>query len=110
MMIKRLLLPIFFMLGIMVMHAQPVIIGGDSLALDYGNPKEYIISNVRFDGNVPFDANLMLATTGLITGQKISPRDLAKEYNTDPHKISIAVSHVRLGLARDSMVRRAFLI
>jgi outer membrane protein insertion porin family len=60
---------------------QPVILGGDSLKLDYSNPKEYILNDVNFaDSILPFNKNIMLATTGLIKGQKIRipGDDLAK--------------------------------
>jgi outer membrane protein insertion porin family len=53
-------------------NAQPVVLGGDTLSIDYSNPKEYIIRDVKFaDSLVPFNKDIMLSTTGLMTGMKI---------------------------------------
>ena len=71
-MMKRILFLLLLLAGLMPSRTQAqVVLGGDTNLLDYANPKEYIISNVRFDGVVPFDTGIMLASTGLHPGAKI---------------------------------------
>ena len=46
-------------------------IDGDTSLLNYASPKEYIIGSIVFDPLPNMDVNLLSATTGLQTGQKV---------------------------------------
>ncbi len=46
-------------------------VGGDSLSLDYANPKEYEIGGVTVSGTQFLDENVLINLTGLIVGDTI---------------------------------------
>ena len=67
--IKALLIACLLLAGIGA-HAQ-ITIGGDSIKLDYGNPKEYEIGGITVTGAQYYDKGIIVMLTGLAVGDKI---------------------------------------
>lgn len=69
------LLYIFLLLPVMLWSQQTgvITVGGssDSVAVDYGNPKEYVIADITVQAPDAFDKNLLVALSGLVKGDKI---------------------------------------
>jgi outer membrane protein insertion porin family len=69
-MMKRILFAVFFIISVSV-HGQ-VKVGGDSLIVDYGNPKQYVIGAIQVVPASKFlDDNVLVTISGLNTGDTI---------------------------------------
>jgi outer membrane protein insertion porin family len=69
-MMKRILSAVFFLISISV-HAQ-VKVGGDSMIVDYANPKQYVIGAIQVVPASKFlDDNVLVTISGLNTGDTL---------------------------------------
>ncbi|HRH66955.1 MAG TPA: outer membrane protein assembly factor BamA [Bacteroidia bacterium] len=69
-MIKRFLFTVLLFISIQSVHAQ-IQVGGDSLFIDYGNPKRFVIGGVLVTGTQYLDEGVLINLSGLVVGDTI---------------------------------------
>ncbi len=69
-MMKRFLFTVLLFISIQSLYAQ-VQLGGDSLIVDYGNPKQFVIGGVIVTGTQYLDEGVLINLSGLIVGDTI---------------------------------------
>lgn len=71
-MLKKILTPFIILLAAGLLPAQnTIVIRHDTSAIDYGNPKEYIIGGLKMEGAPSHDNNLLISISGLQSGSKV---------------------------------------
>ena len=69
-MMKRILFTVLLSISILSTYAQ-VQLGGDSLIVDYGNPKQFVIGGVLVTGTQYLDEGVLINLSGLVVGDTI---------------------------------------
>ncbi len=78
-MMKKILTVTVVLLSVLSLHAQTQL-GGDSLIVDYGNPKQYEIGGVVVTGTKYLDELVLINISGLTTGDSLEvPGDKISE-------------------------------
>ncbi|MBK6445022.1 MAG: outer membrane protein assembly factor BamA [Bacteroidetes bacterium] len=67
---KRILFTVLLSISILSTYAQ-VQLGGDSLIVDYGNPKQFVIGGVLVTGTQYLDEGVLINLSGLVVGDTI---------------------------------------